>query len=141
MKHLRNTLSLGLLGLFFASCGPIIVEPVRPQSTLPQELPSTQSAPPSTSSTSTQTVTSQAQKEIREQTSSVMQPTTTSSVTTPTIPTTPATSYPVALPIPGKPGYVYNPYNNNPVYVQGIPSGKTVRDPKDPNTDHVFRTP
>jgi len=137
MKNLRLIIPAILVGLFFTSCGPIILEPVATQSTLPREV----SEPPAANAPSTQTVTSQAQKEMREQVqNTIPQSTTTSSVTTPSLPQ-PTSSYPVAMPIPGKSGYVYNPYNNNPVYVEGIPSGKTVRDPKDPNTDHVFRLP
>lgn len=139
MKDLRFIIPVGLLGVFFTSCGPIIVEPVVPQSTIPREVSSigTQKV----SVPTTQTVTSQAQKEIREQVQKVQTPATTSSITAPSLPQPVVSSYPVAMPIPGKPGYVYNPYNNNHVYVEGIPSGKTVRDPKDSNTDHVFRLP
>ena len=43
--------------------------------------------------------------------------------------------------IPGKEGFVFNPYTNNPVDVRGIPSGTLVRDPQDPNKDHKFRVP
>mgnify|MGYP001827734096 CR=1 FL=1 len=50
-------------------------------------------------------------------------------------------NYPYALPIPGKDGFVFNPYTNNPVDVRGIPSGTLVRDPQDPNADHKFRVP
>lgn len=50
-------------------------------------------------------------------------------------------SYPIALAIPGKPGFVYNPYNNNPVFIKDIPSGKTVLDPQDPNKEHKFKVP
>ena len=50
-------------------------------------------------------------------------------------------NYPYALAIPGKDGFVFNPYTNNPVDVRGIPSGTLVRDPQDPNADHKFRVP
>ena len=43
--------------------------------------------------------------------------------------------------IPGKEGFVFNPFTNNPVDVRGIPSGTLVRDPQDPNKDHKFRVP
>ena len=46
-----------------------------------------------------------------------------------------------AIPIPGKAGFVFNPFTNNPVDVGGIPSGTLVRDPQDPNPDHKFRVP
>ena len=135
----KRSLSLALIGSILTSCGPILVEPVSTQRVAypAASTPSTP-APPQTPTTTIgnsvgQTVTSPAQKVIREQVS------TTSNVNVPALPT--ISSYPVALPIPGKPGYVYNPYNNNPVYVQGIPSGKTVLDPKDPNSEHKFRLP
>ena len=46
-----------------------------------------------------------------------------------------------AILIPGKEGFVFNPFTNNPVDVRGIPSGTLVRDPQDPNTEHKFRVP
>jgi hypothetical protein len=46
-----------------------------------------------------------------------------------------------AIPIPGKEGFVFNPFTNNPVDVRGIPSGTLVRDPQDPNETHKFRVP
>lgn len=50
--------------------------------------------------------------------------------------------YPRAIPIPGKAGYVFNPFTNNPVDVRGIPSGTLVEDPQDPNgSKHRFRVP
>lgn len=48
---------------------------------------------------------------------------------------------PTAKKIPGKKGHVYNPFNQNEVDVEGIPSGTKVRDPHDPNADHIFRVP
>lgn len=49
--------------------------------------------------------------------------------------------YRVGIPIPGKEGYVFNPFTNNPVDVRAIPSGMLVRDPQDPDLDHKFRVP
>ena len=46
-----------------------------------------------------------------------------------------------AILIPGKEGFVFNPFTNNPVDVRGIPSGTKVRDPQDPNKEHIFRVP
>ena len=55
---------------------------------------------------------------------------------------TPKPGYPRAIPIPGKDGYVFNPYTNNPVDVRAIPSGTLVKDPQDPDGDkHFFRVP
>ena len=59
---------------------------------------------------------------------------------TPTPNPTPGT-YQYADPVPGKAGYVFNPYTKNQVDVRGIPSGTLVRDPHDPNPAHKFRVP
>ncbi len=46
-----------------------------------------------------------------------------------------------AVRIPGKEGYVFNPWTNKAVDVRSIPSGQLVRDPKDPDPTHIFRVP
>ena len=46
-----------------------------------------------------------------------------------------------AAPVPGKEGFVYNPYTHNQVDVRGIPSGTRVRDPHDTNPAHIFKVP
>ena len=46
-----------------------------------------------------------------------------------------------AAPVPGKTGFVYNPYTHNQVDVRGIPSGTKVRDPHDSNPSHIFKVP
>ena len=43
--------------------------------------------------------------------------------------------------VPGKEGFVFNPYTYNQVDVRGVPSGSKVRDPNDANPAHVFRVP
>ena len=53
----------------------------------------------------------------------------------------PRQDYRVAVPIPGKEGFVFNPFTNDPVDVRAIPSGTLVRDPNDPDPDHKFRVP
>jgi len=58
-----------------------------------------------------------------------------------TIPTPVKPSVPTAKPVPGKPGMVFNPFTNNHVDVNGIPSGTKVRDPNDSNQAHIFRVP
>ncbi len=50
-------------------------------------------------------------------------------------------SVPTAKAVPGKPGMVFNPFTNNHVDVNGIPSGTKVRDPNDSNQAHIFRVP
>lgn len=70
---------------------------------------------------------------------------TTSGGGTPTPPapttTTNKPKYKTAVSIPGKPGYVYNPWTNKAVDVRAVPSGELVRDPHDPNQSHIFRVP
>jgi hypothetical protein len=49
---------------------------------------------------------------------------------------------PVAQGVPGKPGYVYSPYNNQIIDVQGIPAGRLVADPTYPAAERkTFRVP
>jgi len=50
-------------------------------------------------------------------------------------------SYPTATAVPGKEGFVFNPYTQNIVDVKGIGSGKLVRDPEDTDSTHKFRVP
>ncbi len=50
--------------------------------------------------------------------------------------------YPTAKSIPGKPGFVFNPYTYEPVDVRGIPGQSLVFDPNDPDKSaHKFRVP
>lgn len=48
---------------------------------------------------------------------------------------------PVAEEIPGKPGFVFNPWTKKAVDVRGLKSGTLIRDPADPNPEHTFRVP
>ena len=48
---------------------------------------------------------------------------------------------PVGKPVPGNKNLAISPYTKNPVDIQGIPPGCLVRDPSDPNPDHVFHAP
>ena len=50
-------------------------------------------------------------------------------------------NYPTAAPVPGKDGFVFNPYTHNIVDVKGIASGKLCRDPEDTDSTHKFRVP
>jgi hypothetical protein len=74
----------------------------------------------------------------------------TNPATTPTTKTTPPVkpkntgkkTYRTARSIPGKAGYVFNPWTLEPVDVRGIPSGSLVQDPNDPDKSiHRFRVP
>ena len=42
-------------------------------------------------------------------------------------------NYPFATPVPNRPGFVFNPFNQKKVDVRGLPSGTLVSDPRDPN--------
>jgi hypothetical protein len=57
----------------------------------------------------------------------------------PSLPAKP--NYPTAAAVPGKPGFVFNPYTHNIVDVKGIASGRLCRDPEDPDPAHKFRVP
>ena len=70
-------------------------------------------------------------------------------LTTPSTPIAPPTNvtapkkvnYPTAASVPGKDGFVFNPYTHNIVDVKGIPSGKLCRDPEDADPTHKYRVP
>lgn len=48
----------------------------------------------------------------------------------------------VARPVPGKPGFVFSPFNNKVIDVKGIPSGRLVADPTFPASEKKhFRVP
>lgn len=51
------------------------------------------------------------------------------------------TNYPTASAVPGKAGFVFNPYTHSIVDVKGIASGKLVKDPEDADPTHKFRVP
>ncbi len=95
-----------------------------------------------------QTVNSEQQESIREARENVRRETAAANdngpdadvPTGPVIPP-PKQDYREGIPIPGKPGFVFNPFTNRPVDVRAIPPGTLVRDPEDPNPDHKFRVP
>ena len=53
----------------------------------------------------------------------------------------PVKTIPTAKRVPGRPGFVFNPFTQNMVDVDGIPEGTKVRDPQDDNEDHLFIVP
>lgn len=59
----------------------------------------------------------------------------------PTPPKPDKPNYPTASAVPGKAGFVFNPYTHNIVDVKGIASGKLCRDPEDSDPTHKFRVP
>ena len=57
-------------------------------------------------------------------------------------PSTPPRNHPVAAAVPGKPGFVFSPFNNKVVDVRGIASGTLVADPQYPASEKKhFRVP
>lgn len=48
---------------------------------------------------------------------------------------------PTAMGVPGRPGYVFNPFTGNVVDVRGLKAGLLVRDPQDKDLTHSFRVP
>lgn len=54
----------------------------------------------------------------------------------------PPVKYPVAQAVPGRPGFVFSPYNNKVIEVSGIASGTLVTDPHFPAAEKkYFRVP
>ncbi len=57
-------------------------------------------------------------------------------------PPEPKSDIQVARPVPGKPGFVFSPFNNKVIDVKGIPSGRLVADPTYPASEKKhFRVP
>lgn len=57
-------------------------------------------------------------------------------------PAPPPKEYPVARPVPGKPGFVFSPFNNRLIDVKGFPPGSLASDPTYPASEKKhFRVP
>lgn len=65
----------------------------------------------------------------------------TTSAIAPTVKPKPKADYPFATPVPGKEGFVFNPYTNSRVDVRGLARGLLVLDPHDADPNHKFRVP
>ena len=50
-------------------------------------------------------------------------------------------NHPFGMVLPGRPGFILNPYTNTIVDVRGLPVGTLVRDPRDPVKRRAFRVP
>lgn len=144
MKLNRLLLPLGLVSSLLASC----IYPYPPNSGDPYPAGSPDPVP------TAPTVSSSGQESIREARDQVREGTAGTTGEAGTTGTSgaggqdsgsssppPKKEYRVGIPIPGKEGFVFNPFTNNPVDVRAIPSGTLVRDPQDPNEDHLFRVP
>ena len=109
----------------------------QPVETAPPPLQPTPARSPRTVTSTTTTASSPAQQnETYPSTSSTSRP----SATPRSLSTNSAGQFPVAKPVPGKPGYVFSPYDANGGYVDvsGYPSGSKV---KDPYSQKIFLVP
>lgn len=157
MNHIKTPISLLLLGFLFASCAPYPPDP-------PFEGPvpnANKVEPPATTPKTPEQIAKEkarikANKEAAERRAKLRElekkneqndpqrnvtPPRGDGGSTVTPPTPPKKQYKTAVPIPGKPGFVYNPWTNTAVDVRAIPSGSLVRDPNDGNPNHKFRVP
>lgn len=48
---------------------------------------------------------------------------------------------PISTPVPDRPGFVFNPFNNRIIDARGIPADTLIRDPQDSNPEYIFRIP
>ncbi len=89
----------------------------------------------------TNSASSTTKKYTPEETTTSSSSSSSSTTTSSTSKSTSSLTTKYAAPVPGKTGFVYNPYTHNQVDVRGIPSGTKVRDPHDANPSHVFKVP
>jgi hypothetical protein len=109
-------------------------QPVETAPPPPQPTPAP--SPRTITSTTTTTSSPPQQNETHVSTAATPHP----SVTPRSSSTNSAAQFPVAKPVPGKPGYVFSPYDPNGGYVDvsGYPSGSKV---KDPYSQKIFLVP
>ena len=142
---IRGAMLAGLLALALSGCGggeerrQAAVYESRPVSVLPPEsAPPPQVPPPVNTTRSTERVPPPPTSVTEAET----QPTATPRGTpraTPRV-TSNEAQFPVAKPVPGKPGFVYSPFESNGtmIDVTGYSSGQKV---KDPGTNKIFIVP
>ncbi len=108
----------------------------QPVETMPPEPTATPLRSPRTVATSTSTSPPSQQNETRPSTTTTPRP----SATPRSSSSNSAAQFPVAKPVPGKPGYVFSPYDPNGGYVDvtGYQSGSKV---KDPYSQKIFLVP
>lgn len=163
MISLKRLLGLTAVSLFLASCTALPPgygwrrpAPVNPQNV--PEAPVVQESRPTTSAADRKAAAErkrvrdrkrrEAARRKKAQSNSSTSSSSSSSKPTVSKPTVskpkprPTTSkYRTAVSIPGKSGYVFNPWTNKAVDVRGLPSGQLIRDPNDSNPSHKFRVP
>jgi len=128
------------MGLAFlvGACSPFYPKP-HPNNPQPPATPNPQALTPEQ-----QQLLNQSNAGVDAQGNPILNPTTMGSVTPAPVPPNTAPgkkNYPTAAPVPGKEGFVFNPYTHNIVDVKGIASGKLCRDPEDADETHKFRVP
>jgi hypothetical protein len=108
----------------------------QPVETMPPQAAATPFRSPQTVTTSTGTLPPSQQEETRPLTAVTPRP----SGTPRSSSSNSAAQFPVAKPVPGKPGYVFSPYDPNGGYVDvtGYQSGSKV---KDPYSQKIFLVP
>jgi len=108
----------------------------QPVETMPPQATATPFRSPRTVTTSTGTSPPSPQEETRPSTALMPRP----SATPRSSSSNSAAQFPVAKPVPGKPGYVFSPYDPNGGYVDvtGYQSGSKV---KDPYSQKIFLVP
>ena len=108
----------------------------QPVETMPPQATATPFRSPRTVTTSTGTSPASPQEETRPSTALMPRP----SATPRSSSSNSAAQFPVAKPVPGKPGYVFSPYDPNGGYVDvtGYQSGSKV---KDPYSQKIFLVP
>jgi hypothetical protein len=140
---IRGVILVGLLALALSGCGGggderqrATVYESRPVSVLPPE--SAPPPPPPTTVRSTERTTPSTAAETEAETQPAATPRTTPRAT-PRV-TSNEAQFPVAKPVPGKPGFVYSPFESNGtmIDVTGYSSGQKV---KDPGTNKIFIVP
>ena len=138
MNFNRFLLPLGILSGLFTSC--MYPYPPNPNTPLVGH-PVDATGGPSTVDTAEQQQIREARDAARRQAAeeAANNPPPPGNTGTPSPP--PKKEYRTGIPIPGKEGFVFNPFTNTPVDVRAIPPGTLVRDPEDPNPDHKFRVP
>jgi hypothetical protein len=142
---IRGAILVCLLALTLSGCGGggeerqrATVYESRPVSVLPPE--SAPPPPPATTTTvrSSERTTPSTTTETEAETQPLATPRTTPRAT-PRV-TSNEAQFPVAKPVPGKPGFVYSPFESNGtmIDVTGYSSGQKV---KDPGTNKIFIVP
>ena len=138
---IRGAIIVGLLALALSGCGGVeerqrtTVYESRPVSVLPPEsAPPPQVPPPVSTTRSTERIPPPSTSATEAETQPAATPRATPRVTSN------EAQFPVAKPVPGKPGFVYSPFESNGtmIDVTGYSSGQKV---KDPGTNKIFIVP